>query len=817
MSKTVTTTIQVMLTHLSIQTNNHKPMRQYIFIFLAFLFSISIDAQPITSYKMEEMFATADEQVELGDYYNALEWYRKIYTEAKSDDVALSIGFAYYKMRDYENAERWYSRVLEKDEDNIFVEDRYAYGRVLRALGKRAEAKVEFDKFLMLSDDEDLIALTQIELAGMAAEPTLSANKDVLVQFGSEEINSGNGEYSPIQYDDKTLYFSSFQRRKEIVLDGSEDDYHAKIYKSTLGEKGYGKPEALSKKINRDDFHVSGVCFSRDKRSMYFTRQQLQNDAIISSTIYTSRATDDDWSAPEPLATVNGAFLSMQPATGELFGNEVMFFVSDMDGGFGGYDIYYSTINGGNMSAPVNLGPTINTSQDDVSPYYYDGHLYYSTAGLPGKGNLDIFKSAWDGTKWSAPENLGNQYNSLFDDYSISFNTTGTKGYLVSNRPNDKKQKLKSETCCYDIYSFEIKELAIDLLVGVGEIIDGKEKPLNGATVELFDMTIEDLESKTQDEEYRFGFSLYPERKYQIISSKPGYINDTTEVTTYGILEDQSIRKKVVLKKEAPKEPDLPEFTLETVMINEAIRLNNIYYNFEKWDILPDAEKDLKVIQELMSEYSDMVIELSSHTDSRGTTPYNKDLSQKRAQSAKDWLVERGVSENRIKAVGYGESVILNHCINGERCTDDEHRFNRRTEFKIIEGPQTIQIKRQVEKPYQGGKQAIRQSTVPIISFVENNINIGTMVAGEKKEIVFEFTNTGNDTLIIDLATACKCTEITWPTEPVAPGEKGKIIALFDSEGMEGPYTKTIDIIANTDPIVVEAKFIVEVIVKAQE
>ena len=121
------------------------------------------------------------------------------------------------------------------------------------------------------------------------------------------------------------------------------------------------------------------------------------------------------------------------------------------------------------------------------------------------------------------------------------------------------------------------------------------------------------------------------------------------------------------------------------------------------------------------------------------------------------------------------------------------------------------------EKEYQGGKQSFQAVKVPIITFKENNIDIGTMVAGEKKEVVFEFTNTGSDTLFIDLATACKCTEISWPEDPVGPGEEGKIVALFDSAGMEGPYTKTIDIIANTEPIVVEAKFLVDIVVKEQK
>ena len=458
---------------------------------------------------------------------------------------------------------------------------------------------------------------------------------------------------------------------------------------------------------------------------MYYCRQQLLSDEVISSVIYYSTHDGQDWGPAEPVQGVNNGAIAMQPAMGEILGEDVMYFVSDAEGGLGGYDIYYAPFNGSGFGAPVNLGSTINTAEDDLSPHYYDGELYFSTSALPGMGNLDIYKSSWDGRTWSNPENLGNRFNTRFDDYSISYTADGTQGYLVSNRPDDKKKKLKSETCCYDIYSFSVRQLNIDLLVGVGEVIEGKEKQLKGATVDLEDLTIEEYDSQTLPDEFRFNFPLNVDRKYRVITSKEGYTSDTTEVTTNGIIGDKQIRKKVILEKEPPVvlEPELPEYTLETVTINEAIRLNNIYYDFEKWDILPDAELDLNSILELMNEYGDMVIELSSHTDSRGTKPYNEDLSQKRAQSAKNWLTDKGVPEDRIKAVGYGESVILNRCVNGVRCTDDEHRFNRRTEFKILEGPQTIQIKRQINKggSYNGSKQSILTfDKVPVISFKEN-------------------------------------------------------------------------------------------------
>ncbi|MEL6389556.1 MAG: DUF1573 domain-containing protein [Bacteroidota bacterium] len=780
-----------------------------------------LSAQPISRVKYEVMLATADERMEARDYYNALTWYRDAYQETKAPDLAMSVAYAYYKLRDFKNAERWYERVLDKDVDLIFIDDRYAYGRTLRAQGNFDKAQEQFTTVIQNSADAEIIAASKLELQGIEMSPSVTPNENVLVSFASDEINDGTGEYSPVQFDEKTVYFTSFQSRKETILDGSEEDWTSKVYSTTRNGADYGKPEALSRVVNRDSYHVGNVCFSADKKTMYYSRQILRNDEVISSTLYRSDRIGDEWGAAEPVPVLNGDWITTQPAAGELFGDEVLFFVSDKDGGQGGLDIYYATVRGNTFAEPVNLGPIINTSEDDITPHYYDGTLYFSTEGRPGLGGYDLFASTWNGNLFSAPENVGRNYNSLFDDFYLSYNEDGTQGYLVSNRPDPKKKKLKSETCCYDIYNFEIKQLNIDLLVGVGT---ADEQPLEGATVEVADQTIYDEpQSKTLPDEYRFSFDLNPERKYQIITSKEGYVSDTIEFTTNGITEDQTIRKKVLLTNLSDLPPTGdgtgepgggtdPGFITETVTINEPIRLDNIYYDFNKWDILPDAEKDLTVILNLMNEYSDMVIELSSHTDSRGPKPFNQDLSQRRAESARSWLMERGVAADRIIPKGYGEERILNGCTDGVRCKNEEHRFNRRTEFTIVAGPQTIEIRREVRTTPTSGKQSIRGSyNIPIITFDQGMIDIGEIRAGESKEVVYEFQNTGTEDLVIELVTACKCTNLDWPTEPIPPGGRGKIVAIFDSTGMAGPHTKTITIIANTEPIVVEAKFQVEV------
>ncbi|MBK8485223.1 MAG: OmpA family protein [Saprospiraceae bacterium] len=198
------------------------------------------------------------------------------------------------------------------------------------------------------------------------------------------------------------------------------------------------------------------------------------------------------------------------------------------------------------------------------------------------------------------------------------------------------------------------------------------------------------IQSKTNSEGNEISHLLDKDRSYKIVVSKEGYFPADFQVNTVGITSDQSMKKEVILRVMPP------ESDVEIITISEPIRLNNIYYDFDDDKILLDAEKDLMVLKGLMDKYSDMVIELSSHTDSRGDDNYNEKLSQRRANSAKKWLVGKGVTAARIVAKGYGEDKILNNCTNGEDCTEEEHRFNRRSEFKILSGPTTIEVKKEV-------------------------------------------------------------------------------------------------------------------------
>ncbi len=645
-------------------------------------------SQPITSNTYEAMLETADMAVADYNYFNAIEWYEKAYNEQRDPSTALAIADLYTIVRDYRRGESWYNRILRRDRENTLVDLRYDYGKVLKAQGKYTEAMDEFNMVISLTEDEELREEAKLELEGISIMDEYADNVDAVIVYGGNDINSASGEYSPALYNDGTLYFASLNTRREIVLDGSEDDYHVKIFRSSMDPKGiYQKPQELGQNINRKGFHTSNVAFSPDGRIMYFTRMKLKGNEIEESKIFRAYMSDGDWGAAEVVPNVNGNWNARQPVVGELFGNQVLFFVSDMEGGYGGDDIYYSTIRGDEYSAPVNLGPVINTRRDEVTPFYKEGILYFSSTGFPGIGGFDIFYSSWDGSTWSLPTNMGHNYNSSYDDLYFKMNESGVQGFLVSNRPDREKRNLKGPTCCDDIYIITIRDLVVDLLA----LVEDTNGPLSGASMELVDLSVDggNPNAKSNSTGNKFNFLLDPDHNYIVYTSKEGYYPDTFAFNTVGILDDYTVKKTVVLNQKPVEEEET-----ELAYINQPIRLSNIYYEFDDDKIIPEAEPSLEYLASLMKEYPDMIIELSSHTDSRGLSNYNQQLSQRRAESARIWLLDAGIEENRINAVGYGESMILNRCKDGIRCSEDEHRYNRRTEFKILEGPQTIRIKK---------------------------------------------------------------------------------------------------------------------------
>jgi peptidoglycan-associated lipoprotein len=675
----------------NIKSNIDKMNFKYIYTFFACFCFLALQGQPTTKITYETKLKVADESARNYDYYSAIKWFNEAYRESKDTNLKVAVADLYSLARDYKKAAKGYERILKRDKRGDYMDLRLDLGNMYKFQGMYTEAMEQYNLVLANTElDDELKMLAKQEIVGIEGMNNMNDNLEAVITFHEGKINSGSAESAPVLGADGTLYFSSFNKKKEIILDGEQGDYHAKIYKAEPDAEGvYKKARKLNDKINRKGFHHGGVSLSRDGKTMYFTRAKLNNNAVESSKIMASQMTDRGWGAPVELASVNGDFISKHPYEGDLFGNKVLYFSSNMEGGEGGYDIYYADLDGTTIGTPVNLGNTLNTSEDEISPYYSDGTMYFSSKGHPNMGGHDIYYTTWNGSAWDVPTNMGFNYNSSYDDMFLRFNKAGTKGHLVSNRPDKDKKKLKgNESCCDDIYTVFIKELIIDLAAKV----EDENGPLNGASLELFDLTLGSYpDSKTNFDDNSFNFPLEADRSYKAFITKEGYYPDSIEFNTVGIEDDYSVSKTIVLKAMPVEEPEMETFT-----INEPIRLNNIYYDFNKADILPASEKDLEVLLDLMYQYSDMEIELSAHTDARGKAPYNRKLSQRRADSARAWLIAEGVDADRMTAVGYGESVILNQCADGVRCSDEDHRLNRRTEFKITAGPTTIQVEKSV-------------------------------------------------------------------------------------------------------------------------
>lgn len=695
---------------------------KYTLLFLCLFGCLSgvLQAQPINRATPEANLKAADESVANNNPYQALELYQKVYDETKDKAINVKIAKLHYDLRDYEKAEKAFSKIVLRDRKAEFTELKYWLALSMKMNGKYAEAIDMFNQYISDGADENLKKSAKLEIAGCELGRKAKQPENLLVNNIGKKANSPQTEASPFPYNGE-LYFSSLKSKEIVTLDGKEGDWYAKIYTAKKEGEEFGDPTALGTQINREGWHQGNVSISIDGTTLFFTRVETEFNGMSSSKIFFAPKTNEGWGAANEVTGVNGEYIAKHPCEGELFGEKVLFFVANMPGGQGGYDIYYATRKAeGVYGLPVNLGSVINTPGDEASPFYKEGKLFFSSNGRPSLGGYDVFESQWNGSVWSAPKPLPMGINTSLDDLFYSQSPDGFSGFLVSNRPGPNN--LKSKTCCDDIYNWELERIKVTLTANTYRFKRQKEKenqPLPNCTLQIVDVTEKNpakVDEKNNPAANDFSFSLQPDKSYILIATREGYQPDTLKINTVGVKKSTVVDKKITLRLKK-KEPVI-------VKRNEPIRLNSIYYDFNDDKILPDAEKDLQFLVDLMNKYPDMKIELSSHTDAQGKNEYNQKLSQRRAESAKRWMVAKGIVEDRITAVGYGEQFILNRCKDGVECTDEEHRYNRRTEFKIIAGPTSIEIEEKIDPenesdkpktPKNGGKQSI-----PNVFFYQN-------------------------------------------------------------------------------------------------
>jgi outer membrane protein OmpA-like peptidoglycan-associated protein len=391
--------------------------------------------------------------------------------------------------------------------------------------------------------------------------------------------------------------------------------------------------------------------------------------------IYSAKFKNNGWTDIKAFAYNNADEYSVgHPALSP--DGKTLYFVSNMPGGVGGADVYYcEKIDENTWSAPKNCGNMINSDGDEVFPYMdASGTLYFSSNGLPGMGGLDLFSAKGSKDSWTSPENLKYPLNSPKDDFSIYYTEAGKAGYLTSNRDGGKGMD--------DIYRF-VESPPTDLILAVitKERLDNNTLGiLKGVDVAIKNRITDNIQKMPVSDRGTLFTKVDCGTSYEVKGTKEGYFTQMKLVTTKCVTKHDTV---------------FVELTFDKIIIDKPIVLRNIYYDFDKYNIRPDAALELNKLVVILLQNPSIEIELGSHTDSRGSDEYNQVLSQHRAESAVNYIVTQGIDPKRITAKGYGESVPVNRCTNGADCTEEEFQMNRRTEFKVtkMNKGQTTEIK----------------------------------------------------------------------------------------------------------------------------
>lgn len=515
-------------------------------------------------------------------------------------------------------------------------------------------------------------------------------------------FNSASSDFAPVFYEKGKTVFSSDRKNPSAEAPIKKASKNAdatyawtgNAYSDILIASG-DEVSSFDPKINTR--HNEGTpTFNGELTDMYFTRcftEDKFGDAYC--RIMNCHRTPDGWSEPFVLPFQKERVNYGHPSL--TSDGSLLFFSSDDPGGWGGHDIYVCEKTPEGWSDPKLLGRSINTPGNEQFPEIDNDTLYFSSDYITGMGGLDIFRSYKTASgEWSPPQNLKSPVNSGSDDFGLVVDRLSEKpegviikGYFTSNRPGGQGRD--------DIYQFEkrvpparpepdtpqvininykiiIAGYVVEKIFAVPGNPNSKvigRKPVPGATISV-SFGNEKKEYSANGDGY-FSFEAAQQTDYRFFASQEGYLNAATFFSTKGIGQDPA----------NPVQTFEVELLLDKIFRDQEIVLPNIYYDFDRWDIRTDAQPTLDNLAILLFQNPDIKIQLSSHTDCRGNDVYNEDLSQKRAESAVQYLISKGIAENRLTAKGYGESVPAVTCA-CTRCTEEEHQANRRTAFKIF-------------------------------------------------------------------------------------------------------------------------------------
>ncbi len=680
--------------------------RKYIAILAAVLL-----AGVLSSCSIKTRIKRADKKFEIGEYYDAGEIYKQVYgrlSPKKDKPLKAYVAFRQGECNRILNNTRAESMYKNAVRYKYAAQDSIVYLRLAQVQayqGKYRDAEKNYQIYLDGHPDNYLAQ------AGLYACRQMTEWKNnpsrYRVSLAKEFNAKRTSNFAPafIGSDADALMFTSNRQEKQkgkktlkrpspvtgqttFNLYSTRKNQNGEWEEIQLPEGLYSEPEEAESENDSTSggkaaiAEMGACCFTGDGKTMYFTYSKPINGQDMGSKIFLSIRTGGEWSEPKEVklfldSTISVGHPSVNPT------GDTLYFASDAPGGFGGKDIWMAEREEDSWINVQNLGPQINTAGDELFPSMRaDGVFFYSTNGHPGYGGLDIYKAVPLGydtaglMTWDL-YNLGLPINSQGDDFGITFEGTSDNGYFSSNRGQKKGIDF--------IYRFVLPEMVFAV---EGMIQDNNGEAIANATLRLVgdDGTNQKVQAR-RDGTYRL--NLKRNARYVMLATARGYLNQKQELTTRDLRDSKTFTQ---------------DFQL--MMISKPVTMDNIFYEFGKWDLTPESETGMQALVKLLNDNPNITIELSAHTDMKGDSVFNKRLSEKRAESCVRYLIEHGIDRERLTPVGYGKDkpVVADKALNkryrfipeGQTLTPEFimtlteeqqeicNQINRRTEFKVL-------------------------------------------------------------------------------------------------------------------------------------
>ena len=663
----------------------------------------------LSSCSIQQRVKRADKKFAIGEYFIAADLYKSCYSRlsTKKDRelkgyVAFRQGECYRAINN-PRATNCYNNALRC---KYQLQDSIVYLRAAQSLqyqGKYKEALKYFEIYLEAHPDD------YVARAGKYACSTMDEWKRESSRYRVSEAKEFNqkrtSNFAPMFIGDNTdavMYTSNRQEskdkgRKSLKRPSNvtgQQLFH--LYQTRKNAAGEWEPSELAEGLyeeqaeqqndttggkNSGSAEMGVCCFSGDGRTMYFTYSKPVNGQDLGAKIYKSDRASGEWSEPQEVKIFADSSITVgHPALNPT--GDTLYFVSDAPGGQGGKDIWMAELDGTEWVNPQPLSAGINTSADEMFPHVHaDGTLYFASNGHPGYGGLDLFKATRDTTNHDSVVwvlfNMGTPFNGPGDDFGITFAGNTQDGFFSSNR-GDKKGIDK-------IYRFVLPEMVFTV---EGTVHDEAGEPITEAKLRIVgsDGTNSQINAR-RDGTYKI--KLHRDVKYVMLATSRGYLNGKEQWNTYDLKDSKTFEVNFVLSP-----------------ISRPVKMENIFYEFGRWEITKASEEELLKLVKLLNDNPNITIELSAHTDLVGTDEFNNELSQKRAQSCCDFLIQHGIERERLTPVGYGKTrpVVANKALNKQYPfipvdqvldeafimslpTDKQeicNQINRRTEFKVV-------------------------------------------------------------------------------------------------------------------------------------